>query len=61
MLDQHARARSEPAVTQAEQRLAHPLELGIDSFDRERPGGILVELGNVAAPPSLELVGEDGR
>ena len=61
MVDHDAAARPQPAVGERQQRLVHALEQRIDALDRQRPARIRVDDRQLAAPPALDLVLEQGR
>ena len=58
MGEERCAARPEPAVGEREHRLVHALQPRVDALDDERPVGVVVHLGHVAAAAPLELVRE---
>ena len=49
----------EPAVRQCEKRFVDTLERRVEPFDRQGPRRVVVDLGDVSASPSSELILED--
>jgi 3-oxoacyl-[acyl-carrier protein] reductase len=59
VVEERRAARAEPAVGQRDVRFAHALQARVEPLEFDRPLGIAVDVGDVAAPAALELVGED--
>ena len=57
--DERVAACPQSAVGDGEQRLVDALELRVEASDLDRPAGVAVDVGHVAAAPAFELVAED--